>query len=1178
MINPRELGFLKAFFRKICNIMKLMALLFFVGIGSCYATATYSQSTQLSIKMENSTVKELFHEIEENSEYIFFYYDNVLDTNRKVTVNAKNQTVDKILDQIFEATNNTYVIEDRQIFIATKEPIAKAGQIQQQSRTITGLVVDNENEPLIGVNILVKGTQTGVITDIDGRFTLTTTGSDPILIVSYIGFVTQEVKVGTRPTLRVTLQPDDLVLEEVVVVGYGVQKKQSIVGSIVQQSSEELQRAGHVTDMAQALTGQLPGVITVTASGEPGGVGRGESATNIFIRGQNTLNGGQPLILVDGVERNMNNIDPNEVETISVLKDASATAVFGVKGANGVILITTKRGTEGSMKLSFSYDGTAKMLSKVPAKLNSYETLLRKNEIIEREMGLNPGSWADIMPKQILDRYKQPQSDMDAILYPDVDWEEAMFKDAAMSHRLNMSVQGGTSFLSYFGSFAYLHEGDMFANYDNNKTYDPNYNFDRFNFRTNFDMRITGTTKAKVNLSGYFSTKNGNYNNEGSTSAADWWQWNALYGMPPNAFPVQFEDGSWGYSSKVSPTFPNPVAALYNLGVRKNRRIELNADFSVEQKLDFITPGLSATASLFYDNRIVSQGGIFDNNNHIRPEGSSNTPLREVIPDRWFPGATLDDYTNFLPSSGDRDYDWAYRPWSVRDESIAEAQWVSRMPIFRRTMYQLQLNYSRQFNSIHTVNSTGVFKREQYADGNEFQHFREDWVFRLSYDYDGRYFIEGNGAYNGSEQFGPGYRFDFFPSVAAGWYVSNEKFWKVSWFERLKLRYSIGQVGDDNFSNRWLYSSQYASNGNRTRIDPNFGPQGGDSPYPRYRESIVGNPDVHWEKALKANYGIEMGFLKNMFSLNLDYFTEKRTDILLSGTSRAIPPFFGISPPSANLAEVDAKGYEIDLKFNGSIPVGLNYWAALAYTHTQNKIIKRDDPALLDPHMKNEGFAIGQQKRQIADKIYNTWDDVYASVPLESNNNLKLPGYYNIIDFNGDGQIDSNDNAPVGYSGIPQNTYTLSFGAEYKGFAIMAQLYGAYNVSRWVVLNNFRSDMDVLFTDYVGDYWSKDNPNSLNPLWRYKTDGGNTYGDRWLFDASILRLQTAEVSYTFTSQKHQWLKLANISMLKLYLNGNNLFFWSDLPDDREGDFSGGSAGDGTYPAVKRVTFGLNISF
>jgi TonB-linked SusC/RagA family outer membrane protein len=1036
-----------------------------------------------------------------------------------------------------------------------------------QTVTVTGRVTDDTGEVLPGATILEKGTANGTITSVDGDYSIQVKGSS-VLVFSYMGYASQEVTVGNRRTVHVALQEVSQELSEVVVVGYGVQKKQSILGAIAQQSGEELQKTGHVTDLKQALTGQLPGVITVTASGEPGGVGRGNSATNIYIRGQNTWNGGQALILVDGAERDMTHIDPNEVESISTLKDASATAVFGVKGANGVILITTKRGSESKMKLSFNYDASAKSISKLPEKLNSYETLIRKNEMIEREVGLNSSSWSDYTPMAIVNRYKQPQSQIDALLYPDVDWEDAMFKSAAWTHRANLSLTGGTSFVNYFGSLSYLHEGDMFEDYENNKNYKPNYDFDRFNFRTNFDMRITPTTKAKVNLSGYYSQKNTTYSNED----AEWWIWTSVYSMPPSAYPVQFDDGTWGYSSKVSPNMPNPMALLYNMGIQTTRRIELNSDFAIEQNLDFITKGLNASFSLFYDNRIVTVGGIWDNNNHIRPEGASNVPFREVLPERYYPGATLDEYTSILPVAGTDPYDWNFRPWSLREEGVDNT-----FGILRRLMYQFQLNYSRSFHDVHNVGATGVFKREQYAIGSEFQHYREDWVFRLTYDYNSRYLLEANGAYNGSERFGPGYRFDFFPSLALGWYISNEKFWKLDWFERLKLRASAGQVGDDNIGGRWLYSSQYASSGDRARLST-FYPYATNSPYPRYRESVVGNPNIHWEKALKQNYGIELGMFKNLISLTADYFTEKRTDILMAGSARAVPPFFGTDPPSANIGKVDSKGYEIDLRINKTLSTGLNLWGGLSYTHTENKIKFRDDPILLDAHQKQEGFALGQVKTQIRDKISQTWDDVYASTQMESNNALKLPGYYNIIDFNGDGQINGYDNAPAGYSGIPQNTYTISLGANYKGFSLMVQFYGLFNVSRNWTLSNYRSNMDVLFADYVGDYWSKDNPDSPNPLWRWRTSGGNFYGDLWVFDASTLRLQNAEISYTFNKSNSKWLKNYGVSALKLYLNGNNLFLWSNLPDDREGNFAGGNTTDGTYPALKRVTLGINASF
>lgn len=443
--------------------------------------------------------------------------------NDDAGINSVKQMITHLQDFVEEKEK---VAEERAL--RKSAPIAKLHSrnlsvraIDPFALNIQGIVKDTDGEPLIGVNILVKGTNKGTTTDLDGRFSLSDVDEQAVLIFSYIGYQSQEVEIGGRSNLEITLLTDAQLLEQVVVVGYGIQKKESAIGSIVQATEEELKRTGNVTDLKEALTGQLPGVVSLTSSGEPGGVTTGESATNIFIRGQNTWNGGQPLILVDGVERNMSNVDVNEVASISVLKDASATAVFGVKGANGVILITTKRGQVGKTQLSFNYTTTGKSLSKQPSKLDSYAAMMAKNEIIEREGVLNEPSWNSYIPFPIVQRYQTPQSPEYALIYPNVDWEDEMFKDLGFSHRATLSARGGSEVVQYFGSLAYLHEGDMFTDYDNGKGYDPNYNFDRFNFRSNIDIQASRTTKIKLNLSGYYSLKNTNYNNEGSSSRAD---------------------------------------------------------------------------------------------------------------------------------------------------------------------------------------------------------------------------------------------------------------------------------------------------------------------------------------------------------------------------------------------------------------------------------------------------------------------------------------------------------------------------------------------------------------------------------------------------------------------------------------------------------------------------------
>lgn len=1029
---------------------------------------------------------------------------------------------------------------------------------------IKGKITDENGQPLEGATILVKGTKNGVKSGPNGDFYIDA-APNATLVISFVGFESTEIKVASRTEITVGLKHAVITGEQIVVVGYGTQKKESVVGAISQVSNEQLKRAGNVSDLTQALTGQLPGVSTITANGEPGGTQTG-GATSIFIRGQNTWNGGEPLILVDGVERSMNNIDVSEVESISVLKDASATAVFGVKGANGVILITTKRGSSGKAKLSFSYNTTALTVSKLPDILNSYDALMLKNEAIEREVSLRPASWADYKPYDIVTRYKAPQTPEYAMIYPDVNWKEAMFKDFSWSHRANVNVQGGTDFVKYFGSLAYSHEGDMFRDYDNGKDYDPNYNFDRFNFRSNLDFTITKTTKLKVNLSGFFDRKNTNYSyrvvaSNGINPDA----WAAVYGMPPDAYLPQYPDGSWGWSELLSPeTLPNPVASLNNIGIRSRRETELNSDFSLEQNLDFITKGLSAKVSFFYDNSILSEGGFNDVNNSIKPGSGSNTRLTEINPDLYTgPDQDPSEYTTKLPIEGQGQFDWVQRPGNINAEEILGGSTL------RRTMYQFQVNYNRKFN-LHNVGATGVMKREENATGSEFKHYREDWIFRATYDYDSRYLFEANGAYNGSEKFGPGYRFAFFPSVGLGWNVSKEKFFQVQWINRLKLRASTGLVGDDNGGGRWLYTSQYAY-GTQGRLDQNPNNR---SPYTWYRETVVGNPDVHWEKALKSDYGLEMGLFNNMLAVTYDYFTEDRTDILLAGTSRSnIPPYFGAAPPAANVGHVKSHGHEIELRFDKGTR-NFHYWATLALSHTENKVLDKDDPPLLPDYQKAEGYAIGQTRTQVRAGFYNNWDEIYASVPTETNDLDKLPGFYNILDFNGDGIIKASDDAiPFGYTEVPQNTYNFSIGADFKGFSAMVQFYAVDRVSRNVPLKDFNEYQAVLF-GHVRDYWSKDNENASSYLPRWKSQAQNI-GDYFIFDGSYIRLKTAEIAYTF---RQKWIQKAGMSSFRIFVNGQNLIFWSDLPDDRESNWSGGNATQGAYPTAKRFNLGVELNF
>ena len=1031
-----------------------------------------------------------------------------------------------------------------------------------QNIKITGVITDKAGDPLPGTTVIIKGTTTGVVSDIDGRFSINVPNRDVVLLFSFMGFATQEISIGDRTNIEVTLIEAGIEIEELVVVGYGVQKKESVVGSIVQTTGKDLRQSGNVTDLKQALTGRLPGVTTIVASGEPGGYEDGGSATAIYIRGQNSWNNSQPLILVDGVERKMENVDVNEVESISVLKDASATAVFGVKGANGVILITTKRGKSGRPQISFNYDATCMSISKVPEKLDSYDALRIRNESIEREVSLNNAVWADYTPTDILNRYRYRDYPEYEWLYPSIDWTHELFKDTGWSHRAGMNITGGTDFVKYFGSFAYTNEQDMFRDYDNHKGYKSGYDYNRFNFRSNFDMSLTKTTLLKINLAGYYGVKSSNNAFKNVQSGNNEMLWFAIYRMSPDLYPAQYPDGTWGQNvSAPVENVQNPAQTAWDLGVRETKNTQLNTDFQLEQKLNFITKGLSATASFFFDNNIRSIGGIYDHANAARPDGM-NGYGRYVYPERWQPGMTIDEYSQLLPYSA-TGYAWTPTPWNRLTEETDYDK------ISRRTMYQMRIDYARQFN-LHNVSALGLFKREEYATGAMFPEYREDWVFRATYDYDTRYFFEGNGAYNGSAKFGPSYRFDFFPSMAVGWVASNEKFFQLKWMNFLKFRYSLGWVGDDSGGTRWMYAAQY-------RVGEPSGSQSAllqedatvHSPYTFSRETVIPNPNAHWETARKANYGLEMGLLKNLFFLTYDYYTEHRYEMMVG---LPVPPYLGGNAPQSNLGKVNSNGHELTLKVNKRTAYGLEYWSMISFTHTENKVITRADRPLTPEYKKNAGYAIGQPRTQITNGFYNNWDEVFASTPQGVNDQNKIPGFYNILDFNADGIIDDLDAAPYGYSNIPQNTYNLTLGASYKGFSASLQFYGVSNVSRTVALENFPINyaLNTVF-DHALDYWSKDNPNASSYLPRWKTPNSEFIGNYNMYDASYIRLKTAEIAYSF---RPKVLERIHMSELRLFVNGNNLWLWSRMPDDREA----GSPADRAYPVMKRYNFGVNLTF
>ena len=1051
-----------------------------------------------------------------------------------------------------------------------------------QNISISGTVSDDvTGEALPGVNIVVQGTIIGTMTDMAGKFTLVVPNEQSVLVFSFIGYVSQSVIVGKQRQLVIALKPDIKALEDVVVVGYGLQKKESVVGAISQATGESLRQQSQGGDLGSAINGVLPGLISLQSTGIPGGADYGPvndaqgrtdgNYSQMFIRGQKTWNASSPLVLVDGVERPLNNINPYEIEKISLLKDASATSVFGVKGANGVILISTYRGKEGKAKLSFDASTTAKSISKVPHLSNSYIANLNKNYAILNEVPINESSWSNVTPWQRLEMYRDhtyPE------YLPDIDWQNEFTRKYSLDQNVNMSVSGGTKLIKYYGSLAYLHEGDILNIKDRGQGYDPSFEFDRINFRSNLDFDITKTTRFTANLSGsHFIQK--------KPDGSKWSAWYTMYRMPPDVWPVKYSDGTWANRLSFASLTNGILEFNYN-GYTLAKGTDVNTDFVLDQKLDFVLKGLSANAKLSFDNRMRTIGPNLNGDPPISKWISPDI-VNAITPDmteaeiRALENDPLYVVWN-VTGAGASGYDWVQLPDSYENETAQTAS------VFRSLYYQFSLNYARDFGK-HSVSGLALVSRQEQASGSAFTSYREDWVGRVTYDFDKRYLLELNAAYNGSEKFSNEYRFGFFPSMAFGWIASNEPFFVPlkQYVNNLKFRYSDGKVGSDEGIDRWLYTGSWIvypiSTSSSIETVYRFGSPYIQSSYPFRYEGVIANEDIHWETAHKRDLGVEAGLFDNLFQITFDYFTENRTDIFLTGSSRPIPSYYGAKPVSANVGEVHVHGWEFEGKFARTTQKGFNYWAQFAWAFAKDKIIEGGDAPLLPAYQKKAGYQIDQPRvtlKQDEHSVLATWNDVYNRVGGTTNTNL-LPGDFARLDYNADGVIDANDAVPFGYPSRPQYSYSPSAGITYKNLSAHLRFYGVYNVegSTGQYSGAFGDALSILYPWDLDQRWSPENGNTTDAVSYHLRVGTTGTGGYVSTPRSYIRLEGAEIGYLIEGD---WVRKMGLTNFRLTLSGNNLFLWSKMYEDL--DFGGQSTTDGrlTYPVLKRYTFGVSLNF
>lgn len=1021
-------------------------------------------------------------------------------------------------------------------------------------RTLKGRIVDAKSgETLIGVNIQIKGTTTGTISDFDGGFQLVVKANS-VIQFSYVGYKPIEMKAQDAIKLTVfEMEEDASVLEEVVVVGYGIQKKVTSVGSITQADGMELMKSGSVNSVSEALQGKLNGVVAINSTGKPG-----DNDVKMYIRGKSTWGNTDPLVLVDGIQRNMNDIDMNEIETISVLKDASATAVYGVRGGNGVILITTKRGTDNAPTISFS----ANMTFKSPTTSMNLADHVTAMQAYNQGLA-NDGSWDKLIPLSTIEAWKRAYSEGNYGAYNDVFpyvnwWDELV--SSGYTQNYNVNIRGGTDYMKYFASVGYQGDGDIY-NLKENDHFDPRHTYKRYNWRSNFDFNITSTTKLSVNIAGKMAYRNKSLDNDNPFLR--------IITESTSDHPVKYSDGYWGDDEEK-----NPVANMNMAGVNMRKTFQGWYDASLQQKLDFITPGLKIGGKISYSSSSTTSTNI------NRGAGSADQALKSII--RYH---RVYDYANpIMGPDGSVSYPMIENKRLPNDESVPlppGAEFYDRLDGYtRRFYYELSIAYNRSFND-HNVGVLALFNRQIFDEKSDntirFPSYNEDWVGRATYNWKERYLGEVNISYTGSEKFARGQRFGLFPSFSLGWRLSEEPFIKKSGISKvltnLKFRYSWGKVGSDAGASRWNYIQSYTSDGDIT-----LGATQSQKWGPLYKEGSIANLGSTWEKSTKQNLGIEIG-LWDKLTMTVDLFDEKRKDILM--TPNTTSSIAGASFNALNMGRTKNHGYELELRWQDKLGKDFHYNVGFTMASSENRVVFRDDPYSSPEHLKGAGKPIGHQIRYLAIGNYGTIDDVFNYAQSGSINSVApsqvTPGDLVYIDFDADGVLNGSDKVAVSELNYPLRTYSLQFGFDWKGLGFSAMIYaptGIYKLVDNVYFASFKSSK-INAQPNVLDAWTPETANQsgiMAPALHLENDGKfngteSTYRYR---NFSYLRLKNLEISYKLPKR---WLKTVRMSNLQIYVTGNNLLtFWDgDNRIDPEGNQTG-------YPILRSVTSGIRLSF
>ncbi len=1096
-----------------------------------WANNSYGQKAAnsiISIQLKQVPLKEALQRMVSKADMKLAFSDDLLPTYVLVDVNLENQNLLKSLESLIKPYQLSVTEVDNMIVLKRKGTERDNSIVNQlKNRTITGTVRDSLGATLIGVTIRLKNQPTvGTSTDINGKFVLEVPEA-AVLIISYIGFREQEIAVKNQTNLNIVLKAADSFLEEVTVVGYGTQKKISLVGAQSSIKPTELQLP--VRNLSNSLGGRIAGVVSVQRSGEPGG-----DNADIWIRGISTFSStlSKPLVLVDGVPRAFSDVDPEDIESFSILKDASATAVYGVRGANGVIIINTKAGTPGKPKFNLRYNEAVTSFTKIPEFVDGVTYMELSNEALT-----NRGA----LPRYSIDAIEATRNQSDPYLYPNVSWYKELFNDYGANRRLNLNINGGSDRASYYVSTSYYDEKGLYKT-DDLANYDSQVRFKRYNLTSNLTVKPTTTTSVKLGIQGYLA--NANYP---GTSSSDIFQ-KAFY-MTPILHPLRFDDGRIADISTSS--VQNPYALLTQTGYANQWKNQLFSNLRIEQDLKFVLKGLSATGMF-----------AFDAYNYV-------SLRRTKTPDTW--------QANGRDANGDL----------ILQQTRTGTEYLSYAKVNdgSRTLYsEASLVYNRSFGK-HDVGGLLLYNQSDEIN-TQAENLEASLPFRFrgyagrtTYGYANRYFAEFNFGYNGSENFLPSQRYGFFPSIGLGWVVTEEKFMSSikNVIQFAKFRFSHGLVGNSNIGGR-----RFAYLGTVAEIGTNvyqFGKSAVNFPGLDVGESAV---DVTWETSKKTNLGIDLWTLNNSLNIQVDLFKEHREGIFLRRAS--LPSYIGMrNNPYGNVGIIDNKGIEGSMSYSGKIGEKFNFQLMGNLTFNRNSVVEDDKPDPLYPWLASKGRKVGQRFGYIALGFFESAEEI-ANSPMQSGD--IRPGDLKFKDLNGDGAINAYDEAPIGYGQVPEVIYGFGFTLGYKAFSISTLFQGVGNMDIWLNgegLIPFQQGLSRgnMFNN-VTDRWTVQNP---DPNAFYPRLGAGTINDNytqsswWIQNGRYLRLKSLQLNYKLPKVIINRFKLQNADV---FFSGVNLLTFSPfkLWDAELGDGNSGEKypGGARYPNVATYSLGFNLNF